>query len=226
MTTIKNINNTLLFLHGLGSSGADWILQKEALSAHFQILTPDLPRHGTIAEIAAFVANLIDDSACVVGLSFGGMVAMQLALEYPEKVNKLILINTSCHMHDYFRSIAIKHLPMKIVASAIAWLAFPLKTQAHFRTRCKESISSWSKEEFYGLYKEIATFNVENRLHEIRCPTLILSGSKDKIIFPSHSATLKAGIPYAKQIVLKDAGHILPVDSSNECNQLIKEFAQ
>ncbi len=224
MTTIKKINKTILFLHGLGSSGADWILQKEALSSEFTILTPNLPRSATIAGTAAFLADLLEDSVYVVGLSFGGMVAQQLALDFPHKVKKLILINTSCHMQDHLRSVGIKLLPMSVVAKIISWLCFP--SDSNLRTLCEESILRWSKADFLHLYKEIAKFNVENRLHEIACPTLILTGSRDLLISPAHSEKIKKLIPHASQVIIEDAGHALPIDHPGECNSAICSFLE
>jgi len=218
----------LLLLHGLGSSGEDWFFQKEALSPYFEVITPDLPRKGTIAEIAALCAEQLP--AYVGGLSFGGCVALQMALDFPEKVKGLILINTTSCMADTnrflrgFRAVSIRLFPMNIIAKAISWLTFPKKNQKLFRIICEERVSRWSKKEFLALYNELITFDVKERLEELQMPTLILTGGKDLLISPANSTILKEKIPNATQVIIQDAGHVLPVDSADECNCHIKQF--
>jgi pimeloyl-ACP methyl ester carboxylesterase len=94
-------------LHGLGSCGEDWVLQRPALLPRFTVLAPDLRGQGaspmpagwpTIEDLAGDVLLLLDRleirSAHVVGLSLGGAVALQLAADEPARLRSLVAVNT------------------------------------------------------------------------------------------------------------------------------------
>lgn len=98
----------LLFVHGLGSSGyMEWRHNLEPAAQRHRVFAPDLPGYGrtdkprtryTVPYFARFVERYMEDrglrSAAVVGASLGGRVALELALEKPELVRKLVLVNT------------------------------------------------------------------------------------------------------------------------------------
>lgn len=94
----------LLLLHGLGSSSLDWQAQIERFSEQYRVVALDLRGHGQsmqegpfdVATLAADVVNWLDEQpepAWVVGLSLGAMVALELALQLPHKVQGLVLVN-------------------------------------------------------------------------------------------------------------------------------------
>jgi pimeloyl-ACP methyl ester carboxylesterase len=98
----------VVFIHGLGSSGyMEWRHNLEPTAARHRVFAPDLPGYGrtdkpraryTVPYFARFVRRYMDDrgmrSAAVVGASLGGRVALELALEAPRLVRKLVLVNT------------------------------------------------------------------------------------------------------------------------------------
>lgn len=94
----------LLLLHGLGSSSLDWQAQLEHFSQHYRVVALDLRGHGQsmqegpfdVPTLAADVARWLDEQpepAWVVGLSLGAMVALELALQLPNKIRGLVLVN-------------------------------------------------------------------------------------------------------------------------------------
>lgn len=98
----------VVFIHGLGSSGyMEWRLNLEQAAAHHRVFAPDLPGYGrtdkprvryTIPYFARFIERYMDErrlrSATVVGASLGGRVALEVALERPSLVRRLVLVNT------------------------------------------------------------------------------------------------------------------------------------
>ena len=97
----------LLLLHGLGSSSQDWPLQIPDFAPHYTLLMPDIRGHGRsdkpagpyhltqfAADIRHLLAGLNIGPAHILGISMGGMVALQLALDTPQQVRSLILANT------------------------------------------------------------------------------------------------------------------------------------
>jgi len=98
----------VVFIHGLGSSGyMEWRKNLEIAASRHRVFAPDLPGYGrtdkpraryTIPYFARFIERYMDDrrlrSAVVVGTSLGGRVALEVALEQPRLVRKLVLVNT------------------------------------------------------------------------------------------------------------------------------------
>lgn len=98
----------VVFIHGLGSSGyMEWRHNLEAVAPLHRVFAPDMPGYGrtdkprahyTIAYFAHFIERYIEDrglhSAVLVGASLGGRVALEVALERPNLVNRLVLVNT------------------------------------------------------------------------------------------------------------------------------------
>ncbi|MFK7892234.1 MAG: alpha/beta fold hydrolase [Granulosicoccus sp.] len=143
----KSAANTVLFLHGLGSSSKDWSEQLPALKPHYHILFMDLRGHGlsnkpagpySIREMAADVAGLIAQlnlkDLHVVGLSIGAQVDLQLALDYPAGVATVTAVNSPADMvprrlRDKFavlqRKLLVRLLGMRGVGMAIAGRLLP-----------------------------------------------------------------------------------------------------
>src|SRR5512143_2659596 len=103
--------DVVLFLHGLGSCGQDWLLQVPTFAEYYRVITPDLRGHGQsdkpqgrvrVAHLASDVLGLLDalnvECAHIVGLSLGGCVALLLALDAPQRVRSLTLVNTFAHL--------------------------------------------------------------------------------------------------------------------------------
>ena len=93
----------LVLLHGWGMHGGIWDGVRDALAAKYRLHIVDLPGYGasaqqdpyTLAALAQLVAQCMPQPAHVCGWSLGGQVAMQLALDFPRRVNKLVLLSTT-----------------------------------------------------------------------------------------------------------------------------------
>lgn len=96
---------TLIILHGLYGSSDNWITIARRLEERFTVLLPDLRNHGAsphtpthtyadmVNDLAQFFADTGTDRAFLIGHSMGGKVAMRFAAEYPEKVNRLLVVD-------------------------------------------------------------------------------------------------------------------------------------
>jgi len=95
----------LVFIHGWGLNSGVWQPSVEKLSNHFKVITVDLPGFGlnvehevtpyTLENIAKHIANVIDEPSIIIGWSLGGMVATEIAVNYPEKAKALVTIASS-----------------------------------------------------------------------------------------------------------------------------------
>ena len=97
----------LLFIHGLGSSTCDWNAQTDYFSEHYKVIALDLRGHGQsdkadgeysiplfAEDVSCLIKKLTLKEINIVGISLGGMIAMQLSIDHPELVKSLIIVNS------------------------------------------------------------------------------------------------------------------------------------
>ncbi|MBL8989265.1 MAG: alpha/beta fold hydrolase, partial [Gemmatimonadetes bacterium] len=106
-TIDRGTGPTVILIHGLGGRGADWTPQIDHLASRFRVVAPDLRGHGQspkpagpyamrdlAADVAALIRRVGGGPVHVVGLSLGGMVAFQLAVDDPALVRTLTIVNS------------------------------------------------------------------------------------------------------------------------------------
>jgi pimeloyl-ACP methyl ester carboxylesterase len=221
----------LLLLHGLGSCGADWLLQIPAFAEHYQVITPDLPGHGKspkeplqIAAIAKTIANLIPNKTDVVGLSFGGFVALQLAIDFPDKVKKLVIAGSSPKVSLNAQKMLVRMLPMPAIAKVISKLCFSNKKYEQARQILEDHIAKMDKETFQALFNAVCDFDITKQASKIHCPVLIIAGKEDALLPPPHSEKLHSLIPGSQLVVLENTGHAIPIEGAAAFNDLVLKF--
>lgn len=240
--------DAILLLHGLGSCGQDWTLQVPALENKFRVIAPDMRGHGQtdkprsgirVAHLASDVIGLLDalsvERAHAVGLSLGGCVAQQLALDAPARVRSLALVNTFAHLEpanprhalmlvSRLTVLGLRGLPAQ--AHYIAARMFPKPEQEMLRKLAAERIASNDAATYRRLMLAIRAFDVRNRLGEIKCPTLVIAGDRDTTVPLRPKQLLVARIPGARFELIADSGHATPIDQPGVFNQLLIGFLE
>lgn len=184
------------------------------------------------ADVDALRVALGVEQIVVLGHSFGGCVALEYALRYPEQASHLLLLN-AFPVFDYGAEIQAgveRRNPPADVSAAIA--APPPPTDGEFaelwRTVLPLYFHQYDDELAQAAFAEtiydtatlarsqelLATFTVVDRLTEIQCPTLVLTGSDDFICSPSQSYRLAAAIPDSQVAILPDCGHFPFIEQS------------
>jgi 3-oxoadipate enol-lactonase len=239
---------TITLLHGLGSSGDDWLLQVPALRSRYRVLTLDLPGHGIstldrrlprISHFADDISNLIRSlgitTTHVLGLSMGGLVAQQIALDHPELVQSLILVNTFPRLSGWFtqyRLRALRRLPYLLrgdMEGAGVWIAeeiLPGEGMDPIREIVAARIAANDRWSYARSLLAVARFDVRMRLPEIAAPTLVVSGLDDRMVPPSLKQELAARIPDARLATIEGSGHASPIDASEAFNRLMLNFLE
>jgi len=235
----------VLLLHGLGSSGEDWLLQEEAFTQDYPVITVDLRGHGlssigpgwpTIANYAEDAVKLIDilalGPAHVLGLSLGGMVALQLALDWPDRIISLTIVNACARMRVEGRG-SIRALG-RILLLAMgrmdwlgAWIAaglFPDPAQSEWRQAAAQRIAGNRRGSYMKALSAVARFDTVPRLGELRVPTFIIAGDRDTTIRLESKQLLVDRITGARMARIPESGHATPYDASERFNQLVLEF--
>jgi len=232
-------------LHGLGSCGDDWAPQVPALVERYRVLAIDLPGHHrssrprgalSIARMATEVDALLDrlaiERAHVVGLSLGGCVALALALTAPARVRSLVVINAFARLRPSGAREALRGAgrvllalaaPMPLVAAHVARGAFPRADQATLREAATARLAANRRRHYLACLGALMRFDVESRLDEIRCPTLVVAGALDVTVPLAAKEALARSIPGARLCVVGDSRHVTHYDQPAAFNRLLLE---
>jgi 3-oxoadipate enol-lactonase len=235
----------VLLLHGLGSSGQDWELVAPRLAAHRRVIVPDIRGHGRsdkpegpygvplfARDIAAFCDRLGLGRVDVIGLSMGGMIGFQLAVDRPELVRSLVVINSGPDMvartlrlklSFALRMAILKLLGPRTLARVIAPKLFPKPEQAELRRRVVEALGANEPDAYRRATRGLAGWTVLDRLKDIACPVLVLASDRDYTPLSVKKAYVDM-LGNARLQELKDSGHAAPLDQPEQIIEAVKGF--
>ena len=206
-----------------------WEQQLGAL-AGFRVLRYDHPGHGASAlpdkaSVDAFARDalaLVDardvERFSVCGLSLGGAVAMRIALDVPDRVDRLVLACTAARFPNAGaygeRAVAVRAHGVESVADAVLERWFT----ARFRDaepdtvrRYRDMLVSTSSEGYARCCEAVGNFDVRDEVGRIGAHTLVLAGADDPATTPMICRELAAAIPGAELVVLNDDAHLANV---------------
>ena len=246
----------LVLISGLGYSSWQWHRMVPFLAEHFMVVTFDNRGVGqsdkpagpyTAQLLAADTVGLLDalgiEKAIVAGHSMGGFIAQALALDFPQRVAKLILCSTN---FGGPRHVPVTAEAMKVLTDVTSDALTRFKnglavsTAPGWPEQNPEMIEEWIKWRVanpiepvhyqaqlaigLGLLPEAAAF--ENKLPEISVPTLILFGAHDKVVPPANADLLAKQIAGSQTRILPDAGHFFPIEVPEAAAHVIIQFAK
>lgn len=243
--TDEGQGDPLLFLHGLGVSRADWAPQIKYFSKKFRTIAPDFRGHGEsaapdaeynipihAADVIALMDALELDSVHVVGLSMGGMVAFQLAVDAPSRLRSMTIVNSGPALpNDTFaakkmlwtRLMLIYLFGMKRFGRKVAENMFATEGHDNLVEALAAQIASNPKKIYLRNLKSLFGWGVLSQLAAIDTPTLMLTGDQDYSPVAIKQAIVDA-MQNAKLVVVENSGHGTPIEKPNETNQAIDEF--
>ena len=235
----------VLFIHGLGSSARDWEYQVSFFSKHYQVITFDLRGHGqsqkpvgpySMSLFAHDTAELIKSLGVapvhVVGISLGGMIAFQLAVDYPGLIKSLVIANawaevvprTSKDYWNVFMRFAVTRLfGMRKTGEVLGGRLFPEEKQADLKKLFIEHWAENDKQAYLETLRAIVGWSVMDHIHKIDLPTLILTAEYDYTPISDKDAVV-AKMPQAELVVIPNSRHATPVDSPQEFNEAVISF--
>lgn len=157
-----------ILLHGLGQTSSSWNETIQTLNEDRNIFCPDLsdwimgkqPCYDTLYKAFEKNCEQFDDTLCLVGLSLGGILAMQYSMEHSEKVKSLVLIGTQYKM------------PRRLLK--LQNVLFHLMPDSEF------SKIGFQKSDFISLCKSMMDLDFSHQLKDIRCKVLVVCGEKDR----------------------------------------------
>ena len=227
---------TLVLLHGLGMAHRMWQPQFDLLAQRFHILAPDLPGFArsaqagpfSLATAAAMVADLIRErggpAAHVCGLSLGGLVAIQMALDQPTAVASLILSAAQVRPPAAlmaFQRLLFAALPEKQLLESLA-TDIPTRDE-NLLSAARADAALTGKQGMLQAMWAAAQADFRPALGRIRQPTLVLCGSKDWANLPA-ARQLAHGIPGAELRIIARVGHVWNIERPAEFAAAVSQF--
>jgi pimeloyl-ACP methyl ester carboxylesterase len=249
----------VVFVHGLSGSWQNWLEQLPVFAADHRVIAFDLPGFGasempdwriSISGYARWLDALYDalglDVAAVVGNSMGGFISAELAIAYPARIERLVLVSAAGltvehQRHD--RTLAVLRTLDRRLAAYAGWLGTRFETLAR-RPRARqmifglvahrpdllpgplvaEQIRGSGKAGFVPALDALTSYPIRDRLPEIACPTLIVWGTKDWLVPVRDAEEFARLIPNARKVVWSQTGHMAMLERPAAFNRLLAAF--
>lgn len=235
----------VLLVHGLGSSCQDWEYQIPALSTQYRVVVVDVRGHGRSdkprerysipafsADIEALLEHLNLGPVHYVGLSMGGMIGFQLAVDRPELLKSLTIVNSAPEVKiksakDFWqyakRWTLARLVSMETIGKGLGKNLFPKPEQSDLRRKIATRWAQNDKRAYLASFDAIVGWGVRERLSRISCPTLIVTADKDYTPVELKAEYIRL-IPDARLQIIADSRHATPLDQPDEFNRVLMDF--
>ena len=236
---------TVILLHGLGSSGVSWQFNITALAANYRVIVPDQIgfgksdkptlkyRVGTYVDfLDKFMSEIKVEKAHLVGNSLGGWVAALTAIKYPNRALKIVLADAAglrprevdlkqIYALNYSTRDEVRQLVKLVFYNQAIFgsemfidQSMNVRVQANDGHAINGLIESIKREEDF----------LNNRLSEIKKPTLIIWGKQDGLLPVADAETFNKGINGSELAIFDQCGHVPQVEKAADFNKKVLEF--
>jgi pimeloyl-ACP methyl ester carboxylesterase len=253
----------ILFVHGLIGRWTHWVEQLTAFAGSHRVIAVDLPGFGdsplpaqggiSVPIYARTIERLMEaleiSAAAFVGHSMGGFTSVELAINFPERVERLVLISPAglstynnprnlllvAQMRRFRQIVDPYHA--RVAAHAELLARRPrlrlLDPTTHIVARHSDRLPAPFVAEFVrGLgapgyidgMEAIFNYDYRDRLGEIACPTLIVWGDRDAVVTAKDADLYERLIPNSRKVIFRDTGHMAMIERPMAFNALLEEF--
>lgn len=235
----------VLLIHGLGSSTRDWELQTTAFSTLYRVVTLDVRGHGQsdkppglysiplfTADIAELMRSLEIGPSHIVGISMGGMIAFQLAIDAPDLVKSLVIVNSGPelivrNLRDRLsvlqRSLLVRLFGMRKIGKFLSSRLFPKLEQEPLRQMFIERWAENDRRAYLESFRGILGWSVSDLLHTIMCPILVVASDEDYTPISTKEAYVER-LARGELVVIEDARHAVTAERPEDFNKVVLDF--
>jgi pimeloyl-ACP methyl ester carboxylesterase len=250
----------IVFVHGLSGCWQNWLEQLPVFAASHRVVALDLPGFGhspmprekiTISFYGRVLDQVMDtlaiDAAAVVGNSMGGFCSAELAIAFPQRVERLLLaapagISSFGNKEGQRLALLVRWagLALKMGVGWTAAHADAVASRPVLRARVLEGVARYpgrlpaalvaeqlrgaGKPGFPEALRANLDYDFRDRVPEIACPTLVVWGDRDRVITVRDADVYTELIANARKVILPDTGHVPMLERPARFNGLLEEF--
>jgi 3-oxoadipate enol-lactonase len=236
----------ILLIMGLGWTSDLWYRTRPVLATRYRTIIFDNrgvgrsdvpPGPYSITQMASDAAAVLDaagiESAHIFGMSMGGMIAQEFALQYPKRVRSLILGCTAPGGPEAVRAepevlqiLMLRGVDPEVAAQAISPFIYHPATP---KERIEEDMAlrrTWfpTAEGYFAQLQAIMGWEAYSRLAQIAAPTLVIHGDSDQLVPPANAQLIASRIPGANLVMIPQTSHILTTDQQEPVHRALLDF--
>jgi pimeloyl-ACP methyl ester carboxylesterase len=232
----------VVVIHGGGGDASTWIRNIAELAGRYTVYAPDLPGYGSSQPLAGdyYIPELVEfvdrfagslglEKFYLIGHSLGGGIALNYTLKSPHKVKKLVLVSSLCLGREIAFWVRLFSLPALIrslgaltiaILKSVKWVVKQLNPAGFIMPLSPASMTVGGS---------ITTFReqslvLEQRLSEVKVPTLLVWGAKDPIVPVRQAYRAAKAIPDCRVEVFQKSGHNVHRDEIKQFSEVITGF--
>ena len=237
----EGTGEALFLLHGNAGSGRVWAKVISELASGYRVIAHDRQGFGESdkSETGSFgphdyadeLADLMDaltiEKAQVCGISFGGMVAQCFALNYPERVNGLVLVGTTADrtgrsVPDTLAELERDGWPAVSKRLVQSWFR-PESDPQDISEACEIALQSSQRMRELTLIA-LGSFDIKNDIHRIIAPTLVIVGEQDQTCPLSMAKIIHKSIAESRLVTIPACAHLVPVEQPQAFTETLSAF--
>jgi pimeloyl-ACP methyl ester carboxylesterase len=244
----RGYGHPVLLINGLGANVEMWGPVEERLSGTLRTISFDAPGMGrsrtspvvlTHPAYAALICRLLDvlevERCDVLGYSFGGTIAQQLARQAPDRVRRMALVGTSCGWGSvpptgrafaliatplrYYSRMVLEHTSYLLDGASRDRESEMMRAQADARLQFPPTVTGYAQQFLAG-----ATWSSLHWISTVRTPALVLTGSRDRLVPPANGALLSHRLHESRLHLLPGEGHLMLFDPASAAHDLLVDF--
>ena len=251
----------MVFIHGLAGSWQNWLEQLPVFARDHRVVALDLPGFGASPmpgekisipgygrHVRALLGELGVDRAAIVGNSMGGFIGAEIAIQFPEVVERLVLVSAAglsiANMRNESALAALRRVEL-LLAAYTAWIGAHSETLPRRRRARQllfsvvaehperlsaplvaEQLHGSGKPGFIDALDALTDYPIRDRIGDIACPTLIVWGADDRLIPVGDADDFERLIPDSRKVVWPDTGHVAMLERPAAFNALVAAFLE
>ena len=231
----------VVLVHGVGLRAEAWNRQVDALSPHMHTVAVDMPGHGgsslsseamALTDYTNAVAGILSEPALIIGHSMGAMIALDLAIRFPDQVRGLVALNavfdrsTAASKAVLARADSLDGLSMADPSETLdRWFGSQPSAE---REACREWLSDVDPAAYQMAYRVFAEESgpSSHQLESLSCPALFATGSEEPNSTPEMSRKMAVLAPHGQSVIVNGAAHMMPMTHPDEVNAFLLDFAR